>query len=258
MKSSLLIFPGLRKGEVENPPSAARTMMRELRAMRDPARADGVQRYFKNAVVSLGLDTPTLREYARSQVQRLRPVWTADQAVGLCDRLLREPELEIRGLGILVLNGFRREFTPRLLPTAKRWLRTRLDNWALVDSFCGSVLSLLLEQHPPVEAALRRWSGDKVLWVRRAALVTLVPFARRGRRLDLAYDLAAQHFPDPEDLMHKATGWLLREAGKTDPPRLKRFLLRHGPAIPRTALRYAIERFPAAERAGLLKATRRT
>jgi 3-methyladenine DNA glycosylase AlkD len=57
--------------------------------------------------------------------------------------------------------------------------------------------------------------------------------------------------------MHKATGWLLREAGKTDPARLKRFLLQHGPAIPRTALRYAIERFPAAARAELLQTTRK-
>ena len=94
------------------------------------------------------------------------------------------------------------------------------------------------------------------MWLRRAALVTLVPFARRGRRLVTAYRLAREHFADPEDLLHKAIGWLLRETGKTDGPRLKRFLLRHGPVIPRTALRYAIERFPATERAELLQATR--
>jgi 3-methyladenine DNA glycosylase AlkD len=92
--------------------------------------------------------------------------------------------------------------------------------------------------------------------LRRAALVTLVPLARRGRFLELTYELAREHFSDREDLIHKATGWLLREAGKTDMPRLKRFVLRHGPAIPRTALRYAIERFPSKERAGLLEATR--
>jgi 3-methyladenine DNA glycosylase AlkD len=94
------------------------------------------------------------------------------------------------------------------------------------------------------------------LWVRRAAIVTLVPFARRGRLLDMVYELAQEHFADPEDLMHKAVGWLLREAGKTDLPRLRQFLLRHGPAIPRTTLRYAIERFPVVDRGQLLQVTR--
>ncbi len=233
----------------------ARTIIRELRAMRNPERAKGVQQYFKHAIVALGIDTPTARTYCREQVKRLKPVWTVREAVTLCDRLLQEREMEIRGTGFLILGAFKKEFTPELLPWAKRWLNARLDNWALVDGFCGEVLSPLLEQHPAVEATLRQWSGERLLWVRRAALVTLVPFARRGRHLDLAYALARDHFDDLEDLMHKATGWLLREAGKTDMPRLRAFLLEHGPAIPRTALRYAIERFPAAERARLLKLT---
>jgi len=155
-----------------------------------------------------------------------------------------------------MLGAFRREFRPALTRAARGWLETRLDNWALVDSFCGSVLSPLLQEHPGVEKTLRQWSGARGLWVRRAAVVTLVPFARHGRLLDTAYELAREHFADPEDLMHKAVGWLLREAGKTDPPRLREYLCRHGPAIPRTTLRYAIERFPAPQRRQLLERTR--
>jgi 3-methyladenine DNA glycosylase AlkD len=142
------------------------------------------------------------------------------------------------------------------LPDAESWLDRRLDNWALVDTFCGSVLSPLFAQHPEAERALVRWSRKQSLWQRRASLVTLVPFARRGQRLDLAYRLCFDHLGDPEDLMHKATGWLLRETGRTARARLRRFLLQHGPAIPRTALRYAIEHFTATERAQLLRATR--
>jgi len=118
------------------------------------------------------------------------------------------------------------------------------------------VLSPLLERFPPAEKRLEAWSCAESLWLRRAALVTLVPFARRGRLLDTGYRLARAHFDDPEDLMHKATGWLLREAGKTDMLRLRQYLLENGPLIPRTALRYAIERFPRPEREFLLGATR--
>jgi 3-methyladenine DNA glycosylase AlkD len=206
--------------------------------------------------MALGIDTPTLRGYCREEVMRLKPVWPISDAIALCDRLLQEEELEVRGAGFLILGAFKKEFSPDLIPWAKRWLDTRLDNWALVDGFCGTVLSPLLDAHPSVEAALKQWSRDRLLWVRRAALVTLVPFARRGRLLETVYALAQEHFADPEDLMHKATGWLLRETGKTDMPRLRAFLRAHGPAIPRTALRYAIERFPASERRRLLKLTR--
>jgi 3-methyladenine DNA glycosylase AlkD len=156
-----------------------------------------------------------------------------------------------------VLVAFKKEFTPTLMVPAGKWLRNRLDNWALVDSFCNLVLSPLLEKYPEIKRMLMVWSGNKCLWVRRATLVTLVPFARRGQRLDLAYRLARGRFADPEDLMHKAIGWLLREAGRTDAKRLRRFLLRHGPSIPRMSLRYAIEHFPARTRAEVMSATRR-
>lgn len=236
--------------------ATARAIIRDLRAMQNPERAKGVQQYFKHEIVALGIDTPTLRGYCREQVRQLKPAWSIGEAIALCDRLLQEEEMELRGAGLLILGAFKKEFKPALLAWAKRWLDTRLDNWALVDGFCGTVLSPLMEAHPSAEANLRAWSRERLLWVRRAALVTLVPFARRGTHLELAYSLASEHFADPEDLMHKATGWLLREAGKTDMPRLRTFLLQHGRAIPRTALRYAIERFPASESARLLRLTR--
>jgi 3-methyladenine DNA glycosylase AlkD len=246
-------------GRQHLPPSVNETARRIqfwLRERRNEQRARGVEQYFKHEVVSLGLPTPMLRAFAREQAGVLVRVWGLDEATALCDRLLQKPELEVRGMGILILGAFKRQFDPRLTRAGRRWLGTRLDNWALVDSFCGSVLSPLLDRHPAVERTLRRWSRARSLWVRRAALVSLVPFARRGRLLDTAYELALEHFDDPEDLMHKATGWVLREAGKTDRSRLREFLRQHGPALPRTALRYAIEHFPEPERQRLLASTR--
>jgi 3-methyladenine DNA glycosylase AlkD len=94
------------------------------------------------------------------------------------------------------------------------------------------------------------------MWVRRAAAVSLIPSVRRGLALDLAYGVARTLHPDPEDLIQKAVGWMLREAGKADARRLERYLRANGPRIPRTTLRYAIERFPPAKRHALLKITK--
>lgn len=236
--------------------SLAWNVVRDLRAQANPERARAVQQYFKHSVDSLGIDSPTLRKYAKTQVKQLKGRWVLADAVDFCDRLLQEPELEIRGVGILMLSAFQKHLTPGFLGRAERWLKTRLDNWALVDSFCALVLSPLLLKEETALETLRQWSHASSLWVRRASVATLVPFARRGRLLDAAYQFAQRQFPAPEDLMQKATGWLLREAGKTDMPRLRAFLLQHGPSIPRTTLRYAIERFPPPQRRALLEATR--
>ena len=249
-----------KSAPIASPPEAravAAEIARALRRRRNARRAQGVQRFFKDTVVALGIDTPSLRAFARDRARQLRAHWTAARMADCAECLLAEPELEIRGTALLLLADQQRALTPDFLPRAESWLRRHLDNWALVDTFCGAILSPLLRREPDMERVLARWSRADSLWVRRAALVTLVPLARRGERLDLAYRLAAEHFPDPEDLIHKATGWLLRDAGKTDPDRLRRFLLDHGPAIPRTALRYAIERFEPAARANLLHATRK-
>ena len=87
--------------------------------------------------------------------------------------------------------------------------------------------------------------------------MSLIPSIRQGGALDLAYDIARRLHGDGEDLIQKAVGWTLREAGKIDPDRLERYLRTEGPRIPRTTVRYAIERFPPEEREALLKATRR-
>jgi 3-methyladenine DNA glycosylase AlkD len=74
--------------------------------------------------------------------------------------------------------------------------------------------------------------------------------------VDLVYGVAETLHPDPHDLIHKAVGWALREAGRVDPKRLERYLRRQGPAIPRTTLRYAIEHMPESKRREVLVATR--
>jgi len=100
------------------------------------------------------------------------------------------------------------------------------------------------------------WTGSDNMWVRRGAAVAFVPLVRKKKHLATAYRIATRLLGDSEDLMHKAVGWLLREAGKSDMARLEKYLLAKGPKIPRTTVRYAIERFPKEKRKRLLNATR--
>ena len=100
------------------------------------------------------------------------------------------------------------------------------------------------------------WTGSPNMWLRRGATVAFVPLARRGQHPETTNEICSRLFGDHEDLTHKAVGWLLREAGETDMPRLERFLRAQGARMPRTSVRYAIERFPTAKRKRLLGAAR--
>ena len=227
--------------------------------MSRPAGAFDASRYFRGAG-DLGFHntgTASMRALVRSIYEAHRDTWSIDEAIAFADALIVDRYLEAKSVGIEVVARYRRTFTPRLLPVCKRWLAgNHSANWATTDTMCGALIGPLLVQYPELAERMRAWSRDRNMWVRRASVVALIPSARKSAALALLYDNARRLHADEEDLIQKAVGWALREAGKADMPRLERYLRANGPSIPRTTLRYAIERFPAPRRAALLAATR--
>ena len=238
---------------------AAKQILKTLKATGHPDRAAQSRVYFKEYedVRFFGLAAAEARAVEREFYAAVKGLWTLGDALALGDLLIREPELEAKQIGLELLSRFKRQFTPDLLATFKSWLADgHCANWATTDALCSLALSPLVLKHPALIAELKGWTRDENLWVRRASAVPLTGPARRGQHLDDAYEIAEALLRHPEDLIHKATGWLLRDAGKTDPARLEAFLLRHGPRIPRTTLRYAIEKFPSDKRKLLLQQTK--
>lgn len=228
--------------------------------MARPAGTFDAARYFRgdHGLRFYNVGTTQVRSLARAIYAANRDEWTVEDATRFADGLMHDPYLETKGIGVEVVARYRGAFTPGLLPAWKRWLAGNLStNWATTDLICGMLIGPLLADHQRLIPTMRRWATHPNMWVRRASAVALIPAMRLGRALDVAYDVAATLHPDPEDLIQKAVGWMLREAGKRDPARLERYLRAKGSAIPRTTLRYAIERFPAARRRALLADTRR-
>lgn len=240
-----------------SPSDVARRGIKELQARANPAKAADVQRYFKNAVKSFGIASPDVREIAAGLYRDVKGDWTVDDAVELCDILFPEPELETKAIAALILARFKKAYGPGLFLNVKRWLsRDYLDNWASVDVFCPDVVGQLLVRYPELVQDIKLWAIHPNRWVKRAAAVSFIKLAKKPEFADVIYDIAVSLFPSEDDLIRKANGWLLREVGKKDMRRLERFLLEKGPSIPRTTLRYAIERFEEQKRQALLKKTR--
>lgn len=233
--------------------------LQRLQAAADVRVARQARAYFKahEALQFYGVSVPSLRQIERALYQEVKAHWSVAEAIACGELLFKENQQEAKMLGILLLGRFHKAYERELFNQLENWLvADYCNNWALTDTLAPVVLTPLLRGFPDLLPRLESWSRAPNLWLRRASVVGLIPLARQGEALDLAYANAERLFEYPEDLIHKANGWLLREAGKTDAPRLKAFLLRHGPRLPRTTLRYAIERFPAAERKQLLRQTR--
>jgi 3-methyladenine DNA glycosylase AlkD len=244
---------------IPSPKQLAKQAIRELKAAANVRVAKQAKFYFKpdEEVWVFGVVTPTQRKIASELYQRVRGEWKVEDALSFCDILIRRRELEAKNIGLFLLARYKKSFDQDLLQSVESWLAgDHCANWAATDALCGEVLSPLVRRHPALIARLKTWTGKRNLWLRRASAVAMVHCARRGEHLDDVYAIAESLFKYPEDLIHKATGWLLREAGKPDPQRLEAFLLEHGPKIPRTALRYSIERFPPEKRKTLLEKTR--
>jgi hypothetical protein len=230
-----------------------------LRAHGERAYAEGARAYFKKwePVHLFGVRTPLVRRYAAELARRVRGIWTVREAIAFADRCTRDREMETKAVGWIILGCYAPDFPPGLAARVKGWiLAGHCVNWAHIDALSAEVLARWLDRYPERVGTITAWHRSRNPWLRRASIVPLVPAARRGRHLDEAYATVLALAGDGEDLMHKACGWLLREAGKTDMARLEAFLRRHGPALPRTTVRYAIERFAPQHRARLLAETR--
>ena len=226
-------------------------IQKELESLADPRHAAILQRFFKTGPGQYGqgdrfrgLRVPVLRKVAR----KYRHLSLAE-----AERLLQSPFHEDRLLALLILIGqyYRRDDAVR-----DEIYRFYLDhtgwvnNWDLVDASAPHLLGHYLNHRP--KDPLTRLAASAVLWERRMAIIATFHFIKQGD-FDDTLRVARLLLGDPEDLIHKAVGWMLREVGKRQVAVAEAFLQAHYRNMPRTMLRYAIERFPEARRQAYLK-----
>lgn len=221
----------------------------QLKALGNKTAAKHAQRFFKTGPgqygegdLFLGITVPVLRKLAKEH----RNI-ALDEAV----ELLQSPLHEVRLLALLIMT-YQAKRGDALLPLYRAYLANthRINNWDLVDVSAAQIVGAhLLERD---RKPLTRLAKSKSLWERRIAIIATFYFIRRNQ-FDDTLAIADIMLNDKEDLMHKAVGWMLREVGKRDLKVEEDFLLPRYKQMPRTLLRYAIERFPEPKRLAYLK-----
>lgn len=164
--------------------------------------------------------------------------------------LLASPWHEMRLCGLLILVQQSRKEVSREVFDFYLSVTDRINNWDLVDLTAPQIVGGYLLDKP--RDVLYRLAESPLLWDNRIAIVSTVTFIRRGD-LEDTYQLATKMMGHPHDLMHKAIGWMLRETGKKDSERLYDYVEAHRLEMPRTMLRYAIEKFDQPTRQWLMR-----
>lgn len=222
----------------------------ELHSGAKPTRALDLQRFFKTAKgqygegdIFLGLTVPEVRIIAKKYKELSFPE---------IEKLMKSPFHEFRQCGLIILNlqfdratesNSQKKIFDFYLKQARAGY---INNWDLVDVSAPIIGRYLIEQSDPYPLLIRL-AKSKSLWERRIAIIFTFAFIRAGE-LDPTMTIAKVLLKDDQDLIQKAVGWMLREAGKRDGLFLRTFLNENASQMPRTMLRYSIEKLSEAER----------
>ena len=194
--------------------------------------------------IFLGVNAPNLRRIAKKFSQEI--------SLQELTELIRNPIHEVRLCALIILvNKYNKEEPDRIYHYYLKHLNS-VNNWDLVDTSAPHIIGDYLYKNPEKSKILFEFSSSENLWVRRISIVSTFTFIKNSE-FNKTLEIAKLLFNDEHDLIHKAVGWMLREIYKRDELIIKRFLRQNYAQIPRTTLRYAIERMDKEERLLYLK-----
>ncbi len=229
---------------------SATQVVKEIQALSNRGRAHDLQKFFQTAPgqygegdIFLGLTVPQVRTVAKEY-----------KAISLneIDLLIRSKFHEVRLCGLVILTlqykaAKERKTKKKLFDLyMKAMTDGYINNWDLVDVTAPIIGEYLIDSDNPY-VLLYKLAKSKSLWQRRVSMVFTFAFIRSGD-IEPTFEMAEKLLHDKHDLIHKAVGWALREAGKLNGIALRNFLAAHSHEMPRTMLRYSIEKFSERER----------
>ncbi|MEW5993185.1 MAG: DNA alkylation repair protein [Candidatus Zixiibacteriota bacterium] len=229
-------------------PKVIRKLRQELKKYTDRKYRINAQQFSKEKLKNPWvLRTPILRQVSTRFFGEVRKL-SKQQVFELCEDLLESGDSEERFFAFDWAYQLRKTYEPSDFPRFETWLKKHVTGWGSCDHLCIGPLGYLIHQFPDLVAKTEPWAKSRNRWLRRAATVVLIYSVRRGQLLPTVFQVADRLLLDQEDLVQKGYGWMLKEAGNQFPEEVFQYVMRHRDRMPRTALRYAIEKYPPEKR----------
>ncbi|MBC7085566.1 MAG: DNA alkylation repair protein [Methanomethylovorans sp.] len=200
-------------------------------------------RFFKEEINCYGVKAATVRKIADNYFQQIKNE-KKETIFLLSEELLSSDLFEESAIAFEWIYRMRESYMPNDFDIFEKWIDKYVNNWAKCDTLCNHSVAFFIESYPQYISRLKEWTKSDNRWFRRAAAVTLVLPARNGKFLNDVLDIADRLLMDEDDLVRKGYGWMLKEASKAHQQEIFEYVMKNKKIMPRTALRYAIEKFP--------------
>jgi 3-methyladenine DNA glycosylase AlkD len=220
-----------------------KSIRQELKQKSDEKIRESGLRFFKEEVNLYGIQTATVTKMAKEYFKSIKD---EDKATifDLCEELWQSGYMEESFIACNWAYALRKKYEPADFAIFERWLKNYVNNWASCDTLCNHTIGAFVEMYPKYIPELKKWAKSDNRWMRRAAAVTLIIPARNGKFLEDILEIADILLLDQEDLVQKGYGWMLKAASQAHQEEIHSYVMSKKNVMPRTALRYAIEKMP--------------
>jgi 3-methyladenine DNA glycosylase AlkD len=215
----------------------------ELVRQADEKTKGSFQSFFKEKVVAHGVKTALVSGIAKKYFKEVEPLGKK-KIFALCEELLKSDYMEEAFIAFEWSYFLREEYEPDDFILFESWLTGYVNNWAKCDTLCNHTIGAFIEKYPQYVEKLKSWTKSENRWLKRAAAVTLIIPAKQGKLLEDIFEIADSLLLDTDDMVQKGYGWMLKEASRMHQKEVFEYVLRNNKVMPRTALRYAIEKMP--------------
>jgi len=208
----------------------------------EKARISG-ERFFKEEVKLYGMKASVIRAIAAENWIEVKTYPKTDIFL-ICEELWRSGYFEEAAVAIEWIIRMEKKITAEDFLIFERWIHQYVSNWAICDTLCNHPVGDLVMKHPELLADLKKWTQSPNRWVKRASAVSLIVPARKGLFLPHIFEIAELLMTGRDDMVQKGYGWMLKAASEAHREEVFCFVVNHKEKMPRTALRYAIEKMP--------------
>jgi 3-methyladenine DNA glycosylase AlkD len=224
----------------------------ELIQNADEATKNSGQRFFKEEVKLYGVKTATVSKIAKQAFKKIND-YSKEEIFRLCEQLWQSGFLEESFIACDWSYELREKYTEDDFFVFEKWVNEYVSNWASCDTLCNHTIGSFLETYPTYIQKLKEWTKSENRWVKRAAAVSLIIPAKNELFKQEIFEIADSLLLDPDDLVQKGYGWMLKSASQKYEEDVYQFVLSRNDFMPRTALRYAIEKMPKEKKAEAMK-----
>lgn len=215
----------------------------ELRHSIDEKTLATSQNFFKEKIQLYGVKVPTVNKISREYF-KLIDCKTKSEIVELCEILWQSGFIEESFIACNWSYYIHEKYEPEDFQLFEKWITNYVNNWATCDTLCNHTIGECIEMFPEYIVKLKDWATSHNRWLRRASSVTLIIPARKGKFLNEILEIADILLLDKDDLVQKGYGWMLKAASEANQQEIVDYVIKNKSIMPRTALRYAIEKMP--------------